>query len=154
MKLDTLIPLVGIFLLLFKPQLNIPWVQPSPSPSPAPVPGPGPIVPVSGTITQILAGQKADAAQVAAFFTAFASLVEKDSAVLKSNDDFYKAYSNAGMLMFQGLGIKGKYPNLAATIDQQLQAACPLTIQPLSPDKRQALVAALRSVAAQAAAVK
>lgn len=155
MKLDfsTLLLAAAAYLLLFNPKIDLPFV-PKPAPAPAPAPGPAPIVPINGTITQQLAGQPADAQQISAFYSAMANLVEKDQVVIKNNDDFYKGYTNAGQLLFQGTGIKGKYPNLAATIEQILQAAVPLQITDWTPDKRAAMVAALRNVSAQAAAVQ
>lgn len=152
MKIDTLVLLVGAALVLFNPKLDLPFIV-NPTPAPAPAPGPN-IVPVNGSITQILAGQRADAQQVSAFYAAMADVVEKDQSVIKTNNDFYNGYGNAGALMFQGVGIKGKYPTLATTIDGMLKAAVPLEITPWTPDKRAAMVAALRNVSAQAAAVQ
>jgi hypothetical protein len=151
-KLDALIPIVGLILLLLKPQIDIPFINPKPSPSPAPIPGPGPVVPINGAITALIATHE-DGQQLAAFFEAMANVVEKDALVIKTNDDFYKGYKNAGALMFQASpGVVQNNAAIAAAVDQQLQAAVPLAIAPWTPDKKAAMVAALRNVAAQAAA--
>jgi hypothetical protein len=98
-KIDTIIMLVGAFLLLAKPQLEIPWITPPP---PVVVPNGPVITPVDGPITQQLAGQPADAAEVAGFFAALAAVVERDSTVLKTNEDFYRGLQASAALMFQG----------------------------------------------------
>lgn len=66
------------------------------------------------------------------FYSDFADVVRRDSNIIKTTAIFRSTYTDAGQLMFQQTGMKGKYPELAPAIDKILASELGLEVAPLN----------------------
>lgn len=89
---------------------------------------------------------KDDKARVRAFYAAMADVVERDSSIITTVAKWRQANANALDLAFKGTDMPGKYPGLDAAIDQRLIDAIGKEDVAISPDKRRALVVALKEI--------
>lgn len=124
--------------------------------APTPVPDkiiiPEPIDPYKGyvtSITPLISGSDAekDGRNLAMFYMDLANVVARDETIIKTTADIKKLNENAGQLMFQKTGIKGKYPNLGATIDKVFVAILTLENVPLTKVKRDEVVKGITAIA-------
>lgn len=104
-------------------------------------------------IRKLLAGQRADARRLAAFYRQMADVVRRDTTVVTSTGALRTGHRTAGKLMFEQTGIDGRYARLPTRIDQALAKALGLDDVPLTKQKRAAAVTTFEAIAwaAQAA---
>lgn len=109
---------------------------------PAPVPAP-PQTPVAAALAD---ATSEDRKRVASFYVAMADVMERDDGVVATVGQFREVHSRSLDLAFNGTDLPGKYKGLDQAIDQQLVTAVGTADVPLTPEKRAALVQALKGV--------
>lgn len=118
----------------FMPTIAVPVHPPAPAP-------------VSKVAQCLKAASKADKARVAAFYSALADVLERDSAVIHTTGLFRTVHANSLDLAFKGTDLPGKYAGLDQAINDRLVAAIGLENVALTGEKKDALLAALKEVA-------
>lgn len=115
-----------------------------PTPNPEPIPDPDePSVEMKSIVASV---EPIEDAELAQFYADFADLVARDSDVLKNTGHIREAHIRSGKLMFQGTGIKGKYPALAEKIDSAIQTAIGVENVNLTPELRARTVQVLKAL--------
>jgi len=138
-------------------------VQPTPTPGPdppVPVPVPEPDINVDTPtayfqnlvkdIPSIVVGSNAkiDSKELAKFYLDMASVIGRDTSVVKTTEHIRTLNINAGKLMFQQSGIQGRYANLNTTVDNVItQSLGGLENVALTVDKRNSVVKAFEALA-------
>lgn len=123
---------VGLLVVAFMPPVASPVTPPAPT----------------SKVAQCLkAASKEDKARVHAFYSALADVMERDSAVIMTTGLFRTVHANSLDLAFKGTDLPGKYAGLDQAINDELVAAIGLENVALTPEKKSALVAALKEVA-------
>lgn len=122
---------------------------PAPTPTPIPNPSPGPVIDadIQAATAQFstLIQQRPDmAADLAAFYTAFADVVASDSGVIKTTGQVRAAIAHAGQLAF-GTKYAGAITGLAQAADNVIRVAVGDKDVPLGANKGR-LVMALRAL--------
>ena len=105
------------------------------------------VAPKNPVTAALSPASRQDKARVAAFYSALADVVERDTSVVPTVGDFRTLHSRSLDLAFKGTDLPGKYPGLDAAINDHLVAAVGTADVPLPPAKRAALVQALKEVA-------
>jgi len=91
-----------------------------------------------------------DRQRVHQFYAAVADVVDRDQKVIATVGQFRRVHANSLDLAFNGTDLPGKYVGLDAAIEAVLVQAVGKEEVALTPEKRQALVAALKGVASAA----
>jgi hypothetical protein len=112
--------------------------------TPSQVTPPAPKNPVTAALSP---ASKQDKARVAAFYSAFADVMEREPEVSKTVGSFRELHARSLDRAFKGTDLPGKYPGLDVAINDLLVAAVGKDDVPLPPAKRQTLVQALKDVA-------
>lgn len=73
---------------------------------------------------------------LASLYSDLAGVIERDSEIIKTTETIRTAHSRSGQLMFQGTGMKGKYPGLAEKVDAAIAEAIGKENVSLTPDLR------------------
>lgn len=131
LKLSTVIPLLLIGVVVYQ-QYQI---------KNQPIFGPVPVAPVATAVSApalILANAKSQAAtqqakddvnkdlsDLVGLYAALEDVLSRDKSIIKSTESFYSAHSNSGVLLFGG-NLKGKYSNLAASLNGEFERAVTL----------------------------
>ncbi len=143
--------LAGV-LFVFQNADSLPFdIRPGIVPVPAP-PMPDACRPAIETI-KAMSIEKADAVELARFFTAFADAVENDTEI-DSSESVRKLNVWSGRLMLENKGLYGKYPALSEKVDETIAASVGSRrlsdgFEPVEIDvtKKRTLAQALRAVA-------
>lgn len=110
-----------------------------------------PVEPAKTQVASVLAkATAADKARVNAFYTAVADVVERDQKVIATVGQFRKVHANSLDLAFKGTDLPGKYAGLDVAIEAELVQAVGKDDVALTPEKRAALIGALKKVAGDA----
>lgn len=113
--------------------------------------GVAPVVTPASPVTAALSpASKQDKARVAAFYSALADVVERETSTAATVGDFRELHARSLDRAFKGTDLPGKYPGLDAAIDQKLVAVVGTDDVPLPPARRSALIQALKDVATDA----
>ncbi len=136
-----------------------------PTPTPNPNPDPDPPIPDISIakpeepylgfvkpITPLITGKdasviKRDSIELAKFYLDFADVLERDENIIKTTGHILKLNQNAGQLMFQKTGMKGKYDNLPSAIDTAFAEALTLEDVSLTASKRDKAVKVSKAIA-------
>jgi hypothetical protein len=113
-------------------------------PSPGPLP---PVAPPHAVTAALSPAGSQDKARVAAFYSALADVVERESSVAQTVGGFRELHGRSLDRAFKGTDLPGKYPGLDVAINDLLVEAVGTADVPLPPAKRQVLVQALKGVA-------
>lgn len=106
-----------------------------------------PSSPVSSALSKATA---ADKQRVHQFYAAVADVVERDKKLVATVGQFRRVHANSLDAAFMGTDLPGKYVGLDAAIEAELVQAIGKDDVALTPEKRQALVTALKGVASAA----
>lgn len=117
-----------------------------------PVPAAAPPKAIS-PLAAFLVGQRTDALRLAAFYRAFAEVLDRERDLIRDTSQLRQAHGRAGKLLFEQ-ELAGKYPGLAAAIDRLLQARLGLEVRSLTPEVRSQAVAAFSEIAASCEEVR
>lgn len=110
-----------------------------------------PVEPAKSQVASVLSKASAsDKDRVHAFYAAVADVVERDQKVIATVGQFRKVHANSLDLAFKGTDLPGKYAGLDVAIESELVQAVGKDDVALTPEKRQALVSALKKVSADA----
>jgi hypothetical protein len=110
-----------------------------------------PVTPPTTGVAAVLAkATSADKARVQAFYGAVADVVERDQKLIATVGGFRRVHANSLDLAFKGTDLPGKYAGLDVAIEEALVKAIGKEDVALTPEKRQALIAALKEVARDA----
>lgn len=104
------------------------------------------VSPKSPVTAALSPASRQDKARVAAFYSAMADVVERDTSVIPTVGAFRTLHSRSLDLAFKGTDLPGKYPGLDVAINSQLVEAVGTDDVPLPPAKRLLLVQALKDV--------
>jgi len=133
--------------------------KPEPEPKPEPKPEPEPIVTtpvpddyykdVVANITPLITGAnaKVDSVELAKFYMDMADILGRDVKIIKTTEDILKLNKNAGQLMFQQTGIKGRYANLNSEINSAMVKVLTLNNIPLDDPLRFKAVKVVEAIA-------
>ena len=108
------------------------------------------VAPASPVTAALSPASRQDTARVAAFYSAMADVVERETSLATTVGGFRELHARSLDRAFKGTDLPGKYPGLDAAIDQKLAAAVGKDDVPLPPAKRQSLIQALKDVATDA----
>lgn len=108
---------------------------------------PSPVHPVSVTMRT---ATKTDKQRVSSFYAVMADVLERDPSAAKTVGQFTDLHALSLDRAFKGTDLPGKYLGLDKAINDALTAAVGSADVPLTPDKHQALVQALKEVASAA----
>ena len=108
---------------------------------------PTPKSPVSHTLMNATVK---DRQRVSAFYAAMGDVLERDPGAVKTVGQFTDLHAKSLDLAFKGTDLPGKYLGLDKAINDALTAAVGSADVPLTPEKSQALVQALKEVASAA----
>ena len=108
------------------------------------------VAPTSPVTAALSPATRQDKARVAAFYSAMADVVERETSLATTVGGFRELHARSLDRAFKGTDLPGKYPGLDLAIDQKLVAAVGKDDVPLPPAKRQSLIQALKDVATDA----
>lgn len=108
------------------------------------------VAPKSPVTAALSPASSQDKARVAAFYSAMADVVERETSLVSTVGGFRELHARSLDRAFKGTDLPGKYPGLDLAIDEKLAAAVGRDDVPLPPAKRQSLIQALKDVATDA----
>lgn len=108
------------------------------------------VTPKSPVTAALLPASKQDKARVAAFYSSLADVVEREPTLAATVGGFRELHARSLDRAFKGTDLPGKYPGLDQAVDNSLAEIVGRDDVPLPPDKRSALIQALKDVATDA----